>query len=331
MESWREALSEDTLRWLLEEDNPSVRYLTLVNLLDRPETDGEAQSAKKDIMQRGAVPDMLKIMRSDDYASILPRFYTAKYKGLAWQLIILAELCADGSNEQIRGCCEYLLERSQERESGAFSIETSAKLGGGRKSEIIPCLTGNMVWALCRLGMGEDARVKKAAQWLAVNQRYDDGDGAPSGRPECWGGHSCFMGVVKALKGFSEIPPQNRTDEINGSVKRGAEFMLRHHIFRQSHDLNKVSKPGWKKFSFPLMYRTDVLEILLILGKLGARDERMREAAELVISKRDAQGRWAQESEYLGKFLFDLEQNGQSKWITLRALEALKMYYTERP
>jgi hypothetical protein len=251
-----------------------------------------------------------------------------------WQLIILAELCADGGNEEIRGYCEYLLEHSQGKESGGFSIETSAKVGGGRKSMVIPCLTGNMVWALGRLGMGEDARVKKAAEWMAQVQRYDDGDGAPAGWPydkldPCWGRHTCHMGVVKTLKAIAGIPEAQRTQNMKASIEQVVEFLLKHHIYKQSHNLMKLSKPGWKKFSFPLMYQTDVLEILLILGKLGIRDERMQEAVDLVLSKQDATGRWAQESDYTGKFLFDLEQNGPSKWITLRALKTLKCYYPD--
>jgi hypothetical protein len=39
------------------------------------------------------------------------------------------------------------------------------------------------------------------------------------------------------------------------------------------------------------MYRTDVLEILEILTRLGYKDERMQEAVDLVVSKQDPNGR----------------------------------------
>ena len=67
--------------------------------------------------------------------------------------------------------------------------------------------------------------------------------------------------------------------------------MLVHHIHKQSHNLGRVSKPGWKKFGFPLMYQTDVLEILGILTSLGYRDERMQEAVDLLVSKQDKHGK----------------------------------------
>lgn len=323
MNGWNQFVVKETLDWLLEPGNPSVRCFTLKYLLEKPETELEEERCA--IMKTGKVPEILDLVRTQEYLQTLPKFYTDKYQGLSWQLLILAELGASGSGE-IRGYCEYLLANSQERESGAFSIETSARLGGGRKSATIPCLTGNMIFALARLGYAQDARLIKAAEWLAENQRYDDGDGAPSNRPACWGDHSCYMGVVKALKGFAALPPEVRSSAVRDSIRRGTEFLLKHHVYKQSHNLLKPMKPGWTKFSFPLMYQTDALEMLLILGRLGVKDDRMREAAELIVSKRDAQGRWVQESTFGGKFLVDIEPKGQSKWITLRALEALKRY-----
>jgi len=73
------------------------------------------------------------------------------------------------------------------------------------------------------------------------------------------------------------------------------------------------------------MYQTDVLEILLILTRLGYRDERMGEALDLVASKADAQGRWKLQSTFNGRFVVDVEAKGEpSRWVTLRALEVLQ-------
>jgi hypothetical protein len=313
---------EQILDWLLEEDNAAVRYNTLKYLLGRE--DASLEDARGEAMKSGPIPAILGKMRAPEYSLKLPEFYKDKYRGLSWQLLILAELGADGRDARIRNYCEYLFASSQERAEGGFSMETSAKLGGGRKGSTIPCLTGNMIFCLCRLGLSGDERVLRAAQWLAERQRHDDGDGVPSDRPACWGNHSCYMGAVKALKGFAEIPPEKRSAAVRRSIERGAEFLLKHHVYKQSHDLSKPMKPGWTKFSFPLMYQTDALEMLLILGRLGIRDERMREAAQLVESKRDERGRWENTAPLAGKFLVEIEPKGQSKWITLRALEALK-------
>jgi hypothetical protein len=48
MNDWKSVLKADPTRWLLEEDNPSVRYFTLRDILERPERDPETatRSAK---------------------------------------------------------------------------------------------------------------------------------------------------------------------------------------------------------------------------------------------------------------------------------------------
>jgi hypothetical protein len=136
------------------------------------------------------------------------------------------------------------------------------------------------------------------------------------------------MGAVKALKALAEIPANRRSNRVDDTIQTGVEHMLRHHVHRRSHDLSRVSKIGWLQLSFPLMWNTDVLEILGILTKLGYQDERMQEAVDLVISKQDSQGRWKLEDTYNRRFLVNMEQKGkQSKWVTLNAVRMLKRFY----
>jgi hypothetical protein len=163
MSEWKSALKTDPTDWLLEEDNPSVRYFTLKNILDRPDDDKEVQTAKRKIMQTGIVPDMLQRQRETEYLRAYPRFYTYKYQGLVWSLITLAELGAEAT-PQIIEQCEYLFENSQERQDDGFSQNTAARTGGGRITEVIPCLTGNMVWSLIHFGYLEDPRLQGAIE-----------------------------------------------------------------------------------------------------------------------------------------------------------------------
>jgi hypothetical protein len=75
------------------------------------------------------------------------------------------------------------------------------------------------------------------------------------------------------------------------------------------------------------MWDTDALETLLVLLRLGIRDPRLQDAVDLVTAKRDAQGRWILENTYNGRFRVNIERKGRpSKWVTLRALEALKLH-----
>jgi hypothetical protein len=333
-DSWKSVLKADPLEWLLEKENPGVRLPALTDILDRPADDPEVEESRRDIMKTGVIPKIMAKQSASGYWELPDRFYVAKYKGTVWQLIILAQLGADGRDERIRRACEFILAASQHSASGGFAYRKSAKTGEGLPSEVIPCLSGNLVWSLIRLGMWDDPRVKQGIDWIARYQRFDDGiPKAPKGWPYdrydmCWGKHSCHMGAAKALKALAAIPEKQRTSEIKKTLDQGAEYFLKHHIHKKSHDLGTVSKPGWLRLGFPLMYQSDILEVLDILTGLGYRDPRMQEAVDALISRQDDQGRWKLGQTFNGRFQTNIERKGfPSKWLTVRALTVLKRYF----
>jgi hypothetical protein len=326
-------LNADPLPWLLEDDDPSVRYFALVDILGMPSRDRRVTAAGKAIMEEGTVPKILAKQNKGGYWETAEDFYIrTKYRGTVWQLIILAELGADGNDPRVKNACEFVLRASQDRESGGFAY-CGGPRGGGHHSAVIPCLTGNMVWSLVRLGFLDDPRVERGIDWLTMYARFDDGVvRGPTGWPydkrePCWGKHTCHSGAAKVLKALAEIPEKRRSPEAKKTIEVGAEYFLRHHVFKRSHDLAKALKPKWLKFGFPTMWDGDALEVFGILVKLGYRDPRMRGAAEFILSKQDALGRWTLENTYNGRFQVDIDRKGRpSKWVTLLALKALKPY-----
>jgi hypothetical protein len=331
---WKSFLKADPTAWLLEDENPSVKYLTLREILEKPESASEIKSARKNIMETGVIPRILAKQEPGGYWEKEEDFYIrTKYKGTVWQLIILAELLADREDPRIKKACEFILEWSQDRESGGFSYRGS-KNRGGQHSGVIPCLTGNMTWSLIRFGYKDDLRVRRAVGWIVSYQRFDDGvKEAPKGWPydrfePCWGKHTCMMGVAKGLKALAEIPPEKRDENIKTFLRNGVEFILKHRLYKKSHDSSQAAKPKWTKLWFPLMWDIDVLELLLILTGLGYKEERMQDAVDLVLSKQDHHGRWNLEMTYNGRFQVNIEQKGKpSKWVTLNALRMLKRYF----
>ena len=76
------------------------------------------------------------------------------------------------------------------------------------------------------------------------------------------------------------------------------------------------------------MWKTDALEMLLVLTQLRIKDKRMQNAVDLVISKRNDEGRGMLEKTFNGCMQVRIEQKGKpSKWITLNALRMLKRHY----
>ena len=125
MGDWRSALHEDPVDWLLEAENPSVRYFTLTELLDKPEGDSEVAAAKAAIMNSIPIMKILSRQEPGGYWGKPDDFYMrgAKYKGTVWNLLILAQLGADGKDERIRRTCDFVLDNSYERGSGGFAVK----------------------------------------------------------------------------------------------------------------------------------------------------------------------------------------------------------------
>ncbi len=353
----------DSIAWLLGGD-ASVRYHTLTRLLGTAPDDPEVEAARRAIMTEGPVPRILAEQQADGHWEGPDRFYRAKYRGTVWTLIILAELGADGADARVRAACEAVLRDSQDPGSGGFSYDRGKKAGGGLPSGVIPCLTGNVVFSLVRLGMLDDPRVQRALDWITTYQRFDDGDGeAPTGWPYdrlemCWGRHTCHMGAVKALKALAEVPPERRTPAAHATISAGAEFMLRHHVHRRSHDLSPRLQARLAPLRLPAHVpdgrardparahaprargrggagrgraRRGRRSRRLGRGPDGAGgtpilgDERLREALDLVASRADAQGRWKLQQTFNDRFVVPIEAKGEpSRWVTLRALEVLK-------
>ncbi len=319
--------------WLLEKSNPSVRYFTLTKLLGKSLDDSEVKAEKQMIMQSPEIISILENQNEDGSWGEQERFYTDKYRGTVWRLLMLAELGAVSENPKIEKACEFILNHSQEPEESGFSVYQSANNQTGLPSGVIPCLTGNMVYSLIKLGYLQDERISKAIGWILKYQRSDDGDDkSPKGEfyqryVMCWGKHSCHMGVAKALKALAVIPAKMRTKEIDAKISELAEYFLKHHIYKKSHNLNQIAKPGWLNFGFPLMYQTDVLELLEIFSELKIHDVRLNEALELLKAKRDKEGKWIMKNSFNGKIPTKIENKGApSKWITLKALIVLKEY-----
>jgi hypothetical protein len=88
---------------------------------------------------------------------------------------------------------------------------------------------------------------------------------------------------------------------------------------------NRVSS-SWHRLTLPLSYWSDVLETLENLTALGyGADPRLDNGFDLVLSKRDEDGRWRMEHSINGKTWVRVEAKGRpSKWVTLRALRTLR-------
>ena len=331
-------MNETVLAWLLEPDlaNPGVRYFALNNLLDQPETAPEVVVARQAVMASGPVPAILAAQAPEGFWVEPGPGYYPKYTGTVWQITFLAQFGADGNDPRVAAGCNYLLDHARSS-YGGFSA-------GANPSGMIHCLQGNLAAALLDLGWLGDARLAAALDWLARSitgariapaeekdapiRYYRSGNSAPGFACAANNRLPCAWGAVKAMLALSKVPEAARTPEIRAAIATGIDFLLGCDPAVADYPTPYATKPSqsWFRFGYPLAYVTDVLQNLEVLAALGCGgDARLKPALDLLLRKRDAQGRWKMEYTYNGKTWADIEGKGKpSKWVTLRALRVLK-------
>ena len=74
MNNLKSILKVDPTDWLLEKNNPSIRYFTLRDILEKPENNLELQEARLGIMKAGLVPVILAKQKKKDIGKSLKIF-----------------------------------------------------------------------------------------------------------------------------------------------------------------------------------------------------------------------------------------------------------------
>lgn len=333
--TWQEQLNGDTLSWLLERDDPGVRYLALRDLLDLPVDDAALLAARQRAHHEGPIAAVLNEMDDAGYWVEAGPGYNPKYRSSVWSLILLAQLGASTAlDPRLARACGYLFENAL-TEHGQFSAS-------GAPSGTVDCLQGNLCAALLDLGVS-DPRLDKAFDWLA---RSVTGEGiaplADKNAPiryyagKCGPGFACgannklpcAWGGVKVMLALGKLPREKRTAVIDHAIQRGVEFLLGVDPAEAAYPTGWSDKPSgnWWKFGFPVFYVTDLLQNVEALVRLGyGQDPRLANALQVVREKQDSQGRWALEYDYTGKTWLDFGKKKQpNKWVTLRAAWVLK-------
>jgi hypothetical protein len=328
MMTWLESVQGDSLSWLCEPDpfNPAIRYFALRDLLDRPVGANDVIEARTAIMSSGPVPVILDAQHPEGYWG-QPGGGYGKYRGTSWQIMLLGELGADPADERVRHGCEYLLSHSI-ASNDAFSFNNRPTPSGA-----VHCLNGNLLYGLIRLGYLDEPRVWRALEWQARAitgedpiQYYQSSTSGPDFTCAINETQPCAWGATKAVKALVAVPPERRTPVMRRALERGARFLLSHDLANADYPYTGRVSPTWFKLGFPLSYWSDALETLATLVALGyGADLRLRNVHRWLLSKQDTSGRWKLENSLNGKMWIDIEKRGElSKWITLRALRALK-------
>ncbi len=341
------AAQDKVMHWLLEPDNPPVRFLTLTHLLRKPERDAEVRKAKASLHEYG--PTRAILSRFDEFIAADEKSYN-KYSGKYWQLIFLGQFLAPGDDPRVRALVEDILSKPK----------WVSKAGG-------QCLTANILAAATRLGFGNHPVVRTQRESLARRVRDERGIQCPvmdySLLPRC------YMAQPKVLLCLAQVEPDERSAAMQSAIALLAGEMLNKEVYvyvpgnrgrwrkilerqpkaadlpkgltvkswiaRQREDLLAKTGPGpsdpkvgWLKFGFPLHYNSDVLEAMVALAMAGTPySAPLEKPLKAIREKQTGDGKWIMESSLNGKMLVDVEAKGKpSKWLTWMALYVLQHF-----
>jgi hypothetical protein len=334
---------DEILDWLLEEDNPPVRWLTLTRLLYLPETGAEVLEARARLMDYTVTQGILS--HSDTFWQSGPRSHWT-FRGRGWNTVYLGHFRADGRDPRIAERVQTLLEHRW----------VGSKLH---------CRTVSMLTAFRRLGYGDHPVVVEGTEVLA-QRLLDDGGMACYPMNNSLLSH-CYMVLPKVLLCLGEVPPGQRSPAVQAAIDWIVQELQDHQVYvylpsnnkawqavrkqlpRKRADLPEgetrqswtakasarflaeqglgdlAPKAGWTRFGFPLNHNSDILEAMVALATVGTpMSEALERPLQAIRDKRTADGLWRMEKSLNGQMWVDVEVKGQpSKWITFFALMVL--------
>jgi len=322
MSDWKSLLKADPTDWLLEENNPSIRYWTLKDLLHKSESEPEVTRAK------GRISESKEVQMIFSKTNFNGGPFWSKSNGdIYWGtfstgsvLCFLAETGLTREDPKIEDLARFLF--GYQSAEGFFKLSPS---GPGWWS----CFTATVLGALLRFGYINDGKVDKGVEWLFNTQRLDGGwyctknalKGGPKEKLD-----SCPHAVLNVLWAFMNTPELRNRKELISAV----EFLLRH--WETKIPIPNVDRGRYgigsrfKWIRYPL-FEYHLLKYVYVLSHYdyALTDNRLREAVDLLISKQDTQGHWVIDKPYPGWEEFEFGKKGSpSKWATLNALRVLK-------
>ena len=182
-------IKESVIEWLLEKENPSVRYRTLTELLDKPDNDREVLLAKEEIWGSPVVQNI--VSRSNEKGQWIKDGLGegAEYKShytTHFNLYFLSELGLDKSSEFVDKAVNNYLKN--QKSNGDFYRNFS-------------CLYAYNLVTLIRFGYQKDPRVQKTIEHLLNSNRMDGGYlcDLHEGKYKTKSPKSCIRGSTKAI------------------------------------------------------------------------------------------------------------------------------------
>ncbi|MFX0151118.1 MAG: hypothetical protein ACFFAJ_10085 [Candidatus Hodarchaeota archaeon] len=317
-------IPEDVIDWLLEEENPSIRYRTMLELQDLPNNRNQVREAKEAVMEYPVVQKILKKMHPEGYWEVKKRDGRIIGAGVEY---------ADWSTTHF--VLSYLAELGLTKDNPLVSKATTRYLSlqqpDGDFWNHFSCLYGINIRTFIKLGFQEDPRLLRTIELLRTKIREDQGYlcDMHEGKRKTQLVKSCYRGSVKVLFALSELPQL----WAESYTRRLIDYFLNRKVLYKTKKPTEFVTRETGKTIFPFSYRAGLLETLYALAKMGyGEDPRVQNAWAILQEHRTSTGRYILDwtpGRTTNRYFYPGKKQTENKWVTFYGYLSLK-YRNER-
>ncbi|MEW6030413.1 MAG: hypothetical protein ACOYZ8_08045 [Chloroflexota bacterium] len=290
-------MNDKTIEWLLQGE-PWIEYRARVDLLGQVETDPQVRAARKKMLADPRIKALLAEL-SDWPGEVLNSHRSASQP--FHKLEFIADLGLNINDAPVKKIVKKVM--AHQSKQGPFQLPTNvpAHFGGSGKDEWAwaLCDAPVIVAALIQMGMGADARVQTAVEYLNGLLRDNGWPCAVSPELGKFRGPGrkddpCPYATLVMLQALAYVPELRESK----SAKIGVETLLSlWEKSREQHPYMFYMGTDFRKLKAPLFWY-DILHVLDVLSHFEwtRKDRRFKEMLSIIESKADSEGRYIPES-----------------------------------
>jgi len=309
---WRNVLKADPTDWLLEDENPVIRYWTLRDVVGASAE--EVEAARQQALDSEVVREVFYQQKPAGHWENPDNMHAPHYTSTVYHLTLLGDLGPNADDERIVKGVEAVL-RTQ-RDDGGFPGHDP------RECEYGPYDIGLVIRFMHQFGLSDDPRLARMYDWIEKNQTPEGGwVGVKTGCNPIPGG--CLNGTANVLWGLAA------TGKFVGTkvAQKGIEFLSK--VMASDSDYGRqLSYPQFWNFC------VDDIKLAEICLKLGVSIEEkpLKGGLENILGLQEDDGRWLERQgpypEGHGncvrmRRLFP-KKGEPSKWVTAKAMIVLR-------
>lgn len=298
------------LEWLLAGDS-AVRFQTTRDLLHR-----DAAGLQAEVATRGDGATILAARGGDGHWG--GGFYQPKWTSSHYSLLELRNLGLAPTHPAAHETVCLILAQHKCRDGG---VDPRAATD---RSDV--CVNGMALNYSAYFGAPE-TELASIVDSLLARRISDGGFNCRCGPGVAHSSVHTTLSVIEGITSYEQADYRYRLEELRSARATGVEFLLRHRLFRSERG-GTVIRSEFTRLHQPTRWYYDILKCLDALADAQVPyDPRMKEAIEVLESRRRPDGRWPVNRGYPGQTHLPAPRAGTAnRWVTLRALRVLEGY-----